>query len=267
MLLHMSCISVHPASQLNAAPAVACWWCQTALLITTAVQNCWCMCRALPSDKRRQLLSLLVLLCVSKSISEHQLLRKLLSLCLAHLVFFARLMGITPHHVPVSCLVKFFVQPLVCCSHTACLFDAVQMATMPFRQAAWHYWSKNCSHTARPKPCFPFWCRCQSIEILVIREHTSAGDTSALMPGGVRMGAPALTSRGFTEDDFVQVANFVDRSVTDVSHKTPHCDRANHGFCQCFVLPVSSLQRCLAVFWFCCTLMRYTHSITRSWSP
>lgn len=39
----------------------------------------------------------------------------------------------------------------------------------------------------------------------------SAGDTSALMPGGVRMGAPALTSRGFTEDDFRQVANFVDR--------------------------------------------------------
>lgn len=40
-----------------------------------------------------------------------------------------------------------------------------------------------------------------------------AGDTSALMPGGVRMGAPALTSRGFTEDDFRQVANFVDRSA------------------------------------------------------
>lgn len=34
------------------------------------------------------------------------------------------------------------------------------------------------------------------------------------MPGGLRMGAPALTSRGFTEDDFVQVANFVDRSAT-----------------------------------------------------
>ena len=40
-----------------------------------------------------------------------------------------------------------------------------------------------------------------------------AGDTSALMPGGLRMGAPALTSRGFTEDDFRQVADFVDRSA------------------------------------------------------
>lgn len=39
------------------------------------------------------------------------------------------------------------------------------------------------------------------------------GDTSALMPGGLRMGAPALTSRGFTEDDFRQVADFVDRSA------------------------------------------------------
>ena len=38
-----------------------------------------------------------------------------------------------------------------------------------------------------------------------------AGDTSALVPGGLRMGAPALTSRGFTEDDFRQVADFVDR--------------------------------------------------------
>ncbi len=37
------------------------------------------------------------------------------------------------------------------------------------------------------------------------------------MPGGLRMGAPALTSRGFTEDDFRQVADFVDRSAPDTS--------------------------------------------------
>ena len=35
------------------------------------------------------------------------------------------------------------------------------------------------------------------------------------MPGGLRMGAPALTSRGFTEDDFRQVADFVDRSAPE----------------------------------------------------
>jgi len=32
-----------------------------------------------------------------------------------------------------------------------------------------------------------------------------AGDKSALVPGGLRMGAPALTSRGFVEKDFEQV--------------------------------------------------------------
>ena len=64
-------------------------------------------------------------------------------------------------------------------------------------------------------------CRCFFERFIVIANGMSAdcmgdcaGDTSALMPGGVRMGAPALTSRGFTEDDFRQVANFVDRSVS-----------------------------------------------------
>jgi hypothetical protein len=32
-----------------------------------------------------------------------------------------------------------------------------------------------------------------------------AGDTSALVPGGLRMGSPALTSRGFIESDFEKV--------------------------------------------------------------
>merc|ERR1719183_2432813 len=33
------------------------------------------------------------------------------------------------------------------------------------------------------------------------------------VPGGPRMGTPALTTRGFTEKDFVQVAEFVDEAV------------------------------------------------------
>ena len=32
-------------------------------------------------------------------------------------------------------------------------------------------------------------------------------------PGGVRLGAPALTTRGFKEADFVAVAGFLDRAV------------------------------------------------------
>jgi glycine hydroxymethyltransferase len=39
------------------------------------------------------------------------------------------------------------------------------------------------------------------------------GDTSALVPGGVRLGTAALTSRNFTEADFHKVADFLDRGV------------------------------------------------------
>lgn len=34
-----------------------------------------------------------------------------------------------------------------------------------------------------------------------------------MVPGGLRMGSPALTSRGFVERDFEKVAEFVDRAV------------------------------------------------------
>lgn len=40
---------------------------------------------------------------------------------------------------------------------------------------------------------------------------SAAGDVSAMVPGGLRMGSPALTSRGFVEKDFEQVAEFVNR--------------------------------------------------------
>ena len=49
---------------------------------------------------------------------------------------------------------------------------------------------------------------------IAANKNTVPGDKSALIPGGLRMGAPALTSRGFTEKDFRQVAQFVDRSVS-----------------------------------------------------
>jgi glycine hydroxymethyltransferase len=49
---------------------------------------------------------------------------------------------------------------------------------------------------------------------MAVNKNTVPGDTSALMPSGIRMGTPALTSRGFSEEDFVQVAKFFDRSVT-----------------------------------------------------
>merc|ERR1712151_1213306 len=37
------------------------------------------------------------------------------------------------------------------------------------------------------------------------------GDASALSPGGVRIGTPAMTTRGCTSEDFKKVASFLDR--------------------------------------------------------
>ncbi|KZZ94330.1 serine hydroxymethyltransferase [Moelleriella libera RCEF 2490] len=48
-------------------------------------------------------------------------------------------------------------------------------------------------------------------------KNTVPGDRSALVPGGLRMGTPAMTTRGFAEDDFVRVADIVDRAVTIAS--------------------------------------------------
>jgi glycine hydroxymethyltransferase len=48
---------------------------------------------------------------------------------------------------------------------------------------------------------------------ITLNKNAVAGDTSALMPGGVRIGTPALTSRGFTEEDFKQVADLIHEGV------------------------------------------------------
>lgn len=40
-----------------------------------------------------------------------------------------------------------------------------------------------------------------------------AGDKSAIAPGGVRLGTPALTSRGMKEDDMKVIAGFLARTA------------------------------------------------------
>ena len=55
--------------------------------------------------------------------------------------------------------------------------------------------------------------RVMELAHIAANKNTVPGDTSALVPGGIRMGTPALTTRGFMEQDFVEVANFVDRAV------------------------------------------------------
>merc|ERR1712032_1477231 len=55
--------------------------------------------------------------------------------------------------------------------------------------------------------------RVLELACMATNKNTVPGDTSALAPGGIRMGAPAMTSRGFKEDDFAKIAEFFDRAV------------------------------------------------------
>jgi len=48
---------------------------------------------------------------------------------------------------------------------------------------------------------------------ITVNKNTVPGDKSALTPGGVRLGAPAMTTRGLKEADFVKVAQFLDKGV------------------------------------------------------
>jgi glycine hydroxymethyltransferase len=48
---------------------------------------------------------------------------------------------------------------------------------------------------------------------IAANKNTVPGDVSAMVPGGIRMGTPALTSRGFVEEDFAKVAEFFDAAV------------------------------------------------------
>lgn len=48
---------------------------------------------------------------------------------------------------------------------------------------------------------------------IALNKNTVPGDVSALNPGGIRMGTPALTSRGMEGDDFKDVAEFVHRGI------------------------------------------------------
>eukprot|EP00238_Polyblepharides_amylifera_P002036 CAMPEP_0196585604 /NCGR_PEP_ID=MMETSP1081-20130531/51294_1 /TAXON_ID=36882 /ORGANISM="Pyramimonas amylifera, Strain CCMP720" /LENGTH=496 /DNA_ID=CAMNT_0041907211 /DNA_START=82 /DNA_END=1572 /DNA_ORIENTATION=- len=49
---------------------------------------------------------------------------------------------------------------------------------------------------------------------ITLNKNSVAGDTSALNPGGIRIGTPALTTRGFKEEDFVKVADLIHDGIT-----------------------------------------------------
>jgi len=55
--------------------------------------------------------------------------------------------------------------------------------------------------------------RVYELASITLNKNAVAGDTSALMPGGVRIGTCAITSRNFTEEDCVKVADLIDEGV------------------------------------------------------
>lgn len=48
---------------------------------------------------------------------------------------------------------------------------------------------------------------------MACNKNAIPGDKSALTPCGIRIGTPAATTRGFSEDDFKRVANLVDQCI------------------------------------------------------
>ena len=61
---------------------------------------------------------------------------------------------------------------------------------------------------------------------ITVNKNSVPGDKSAIIPGGVRIGTPALTTRGFKEEDFVKVADYLDR----------YCSRPEESQLQCSAL-------------------------------
>lgn len=48
---------------------------------------------------------------------------------------------------------------------------------------------------------------------IACNKNTTPGDKSALTPMGIRIGAPAMTSRGMSEDDFRRVGGYIDDCI------------------------------------------------------
>jgi len=53
---------------------------------------------------------------------------------------------------------------------------------------------------------------CDALHITV-NKNTIVGDKSAVTPGGVRIGTPAITTRGYNEEDSREVGRFLDEAI------------------------------------------------------
>ena len=48
---------------------------------------------------------------------------------------------------------------------------------------------------------------------IACNKNSVPGDKSALTPGGIRIGAPAMSTRGMGADDFTRIANYIDKCI------------------------------------------------------
>lgn len=67
---------------------------------------------------------------------------------------------------------------------------------------------------------------------IAANKNTLPGDRSALIPSGLRMGTPAMTTRGLDGEAFDRVCGFIDRAVK----VTKEIDASVQGMCACACL-------------------------------
>ena len=53
---------------------------------------------------------------------------------------------------------------------------------------------------------------CDALHI-TLNKNTIVGDKSATTPGGIRVGTPAITTRGYLEDDCREVARYLEEAI------------------------------------------------------
>jgi len=66
--------------------------------------------------------------------------------------------------------------------------------------------------------------RAMEVVSMTANKNSLPGDVSAVRPGGVRLGTPALTSRGMGKEDFVVVADFLDRAAALAKEALPRAE-------------------------------------------
>jgi hypothetical protein len=88
---------------------------------------------------------------------------------------------------------------------------------------------------------------------ITLNKNSVPGDKSAIVPGGIRIGTPALTTRGFKEAEFVNVADFIHRGVQVRLRLV--CGMGEKGGVAVPASPVAYLFSCLEWTWQLCTAL------------